>query len=350
MFRSNCRNKNNPAKICPVKLLYVLLVVSLCNITFVFSAGANAIGDVSGDGEVTAGDARLALRASVGLENYEPESEEGIAADATRDGMLTAEDARLILRAAVGLGELKEKEAGSYKIAFFGDSITAGVATTKTYHEYIHDIYGFTCYNYGYGGAGFVQSYPGVGGRHGTGNEGIGVPTTDENQLTPNTVVGMLERFAKKNTESENPNPLTYPDAVDAVVIFAGTNDWSHANTVSLADFAAAVDDTFTYYYNNFGDIPLLVVTPIHRLGDTLPADQTLADYVDVLIEKCREYAIPCVDAFTMSGLQPNDANNDTEFFSDNHIHPNRKGHLRIMRIMGETLNQLVKWKDSAEH
>ena len=63
-------------------------------------------GDVSGDGVVTAEDARLALRAAVGLENYEEGSAEFLAADATKDGAITAEDARLILRAAVGLDTL----------------------------------------------------------------------------------------------------------------------------------------------------------------------------------------------------------------------------------------------------
>ena len=63
-------------------------------------------GDVSGDGAVTAEDARFALRAAVGLESYAAGSPEFLAADATKDGAVTAEDARLILRAAVGLETL----------------------------------------------------------------------------------------------------------------------------------------------------------------------------------------------------------------------------------------------------
>lgn len=63
-------------------------------------------GDVSGDGQVTAEDARLALRAAVGLKTYEKGFAEFLAADASKDGEITAEDARLILRAAVGLETL----------------------------------------------------------------------------------------------------------------------------------------------------------------------------------------------------------------------------------------------------
>ncbi len=63
-------------------------------------------GDVDGDNAVAAADARLALRAAVGLERYRPGSAVFNAADANHDGVLSAEDARLILRASVGLETL----------------------------------------------------------------------------------------------------------------------------------------------------------------------------------------------------------------------------------------------------
>ncbi|MBR5411174.1 MAG: alkaline phosphatase [Clostridia bacterium] len=58
-------------------------------------------GDVDGDGDVTAADARLALRAAVGLEEFEPGSAEFLSADMDGDGVITAADARQILRIAV---------------------------------------------------------------------------------------------------------------------------------------------------------------------------------------------------------------------------------------------------------
>ena len=60
-------------------------------------------GDVDGDGEITAADARLALRRAVDLEDYAPGSAEFLACDVDKDGDVTAADARLILRAAVDL-------------------------------------------------------------------------------------------------------------------------------------------------------------------------------------------------------------------------------------------------------
>ncbi len=63
-----------------------------------------ATGDIDGDGEISAEDARLTLRAAVGLKKLTSELKK--AADVDKDKNVTAEDARLILRAAVGLQKL----------------------------------------------------------------------------------------------------------------------------------------------------------------------------------------------------------------------------------------------------
>lgn len=60
----------------------------------------NGSGDIDGDGSVTAADARLALRTSVGSE--ELSHLQRAAADVDGDGQITAADARAILRSSVG--------------------------------------------------------------------------------------------------------------------------------------------------------------------------------------------------------------------------------------------------------
>lgn len=65
-------------------------------------------GDVDGNGAVSAADARFALRASVGLENFSPEDAVYLAADVDSNAKITASDARLILRASVGLEDSKK--------------------------------------------------------------------------------------------------------------------------------------------------------------------------------------------------------------------------------------------------
>ena len=63
--------------------------------------------DPDGDGNISAADARLALRRSVGLETYEKGSPAFLACDVDLDGNVSAADARLILRASVGLEDPK---------------------------------------------------------------------------------------------------------------------------------------------------------------------------------------------------------------------------------------------------
>ena len=61
------------------------------------------LGDVDGDGKITAGDARLALRRAVDLETWNEMAPQFLSADVDMDGAVTASDARKILRAAVDL-------------------------------------------------------------------------------------------------------------------------------------------------------------------------------------------------------------------------------------------------------
>lgn len=62
---------------------------------------ATPYGDVNGDGDINASDARLALRASVKLEDLTKEQK--VIADVSFNGSVDAADARLILRYSVGL-------------------------------------------------------------------------------------------------------------------------------------------------------------------------------------------------------------------------------------------------------
>ena len=91
------------------KSISILLVAAMLSFAFVFAAHAVPMaGDVDGDGKVSSGDARLALRASVKLEHYDEGSDAYLAADADGDGAISSADARSILRASVGLETLPE--------------------------------------------------------------------------------------------------------------------------------------------------------------------------------------------------------------------------------------------------
>lgn len=93
-----------------MKKIALILITILCLNLCLFAPASAAdydllMGDVITDGALTAGDARMVLRASAGLEVL---SEEGrILADVDLDGAPSAGDARMVLRASAGLEKLE---------------------------------------------------------------------------------------------------------------------------------------------------------------------------------------------------------------------------------------------------
>ncbi len=88
-------------------VLAAALVTAVILLNFaVPSFARRKLGDVDGDGFITSADARIALRASVKLENLSKEEE--LAANVDGDGFVTSADARLILRASVKLETLDD--------------------------------------------------------------------------------------------------------------------------------------------------------------------------------------------------------------------------------------------------
>ena len=136
-----------------VSLLLALLML-LTSLPFVGTATAAALpaGDLDDTGDVTAADARLALRAAVGLDKLS--AEQALSADADHSGDLSAADARLILRAAVGLEKIayigvdqmvtsliRREDRGpwestEYELEYLS-SVTAGGAEHAILDEYV---------------------------------------------------------------------------------------------------------------------------------------------------------------------------------------------------------------------
>ena len=75
-----------------------------CSVCGIKNEESIMMGDVDEDKKVTAADARLVLRASVGLERFDAEAIKK--ADVVKDNNITAADARIILRASVNLEKL----------------------------------------------------------------------------------------------------------------------------------------------------------------------------------------------------------------------------------------------------
>ena len=91
---------------CALTVILSILLLLTLSLSGSAADGARLPGDVDGDGKVTSADARLALRASVKLENIKKGSAAFTSADVDGSGSIDASDARLILRASVGLERL----------------------------------------------------------------------------------------------------------------------------------------------------------------------------------------------------------------------------------------------------
>ena len=107
-----------------MKKLYSLLLSILILFSLSSSITATATpllsGDVNSSGKIEAADARLVLRASVGLENFNDQISK--IADVDKNENITAADARLILRMSVGLEEIiyieRDTEGSYFEIHF----------------------------------------------------------------------------------------------------------------------------------------------------------------------------------------------------------------------------------------
>ncbi len=104
------------------------LFIMLCLLVFSINSSASRTlsGDVNNNGSVEAADARLVLRASVGLEEFNTETIK--IADADNNSSLTAADARIILRMSVGLEKIVYIEDKTTNIGFEIHFIDVGQA------------------------------------------------------------------------------------------------------------------------------------------------------------------------------------------------------------------------------
>ena len=165
-------------------------------------------------------------------------------------------------------------------------------------------------------------------------------------------------RIARQLTPSENPNRdrdyvergALLPLEADAVVVFGGTNDYGHGDA-PMGKFEDRTPNTFygalhclyTELIERFPTVPILVVTPTHRLGETqptAPGKKVLADYVDAILEVARYYSLPVLDLFAVSGMQPAVPIIQETYMKDG-LHPSDAGHAKLARLIAEALQAL---------
>lgn len=195
------------------------------------------------------------------------------------------------------------------KINFLGDSITEGAGTSshdKMFTMLIEREYGAICQNYGIGGTRIAR------------------------QKTP-TEEKWDRDFISRVPEMD-------ADA-DIVVVFGGTNDFGHGDAPigTMSDrtpytFYGALHCLYTALIEKYPDVPIVVLTPLHRItediptGDNKPAPVgTLKEYVNIIREVAEYYSLPVLDLFKESGLQPKIPVIQQKYVPDG-LHPNDAG------------------------
>lgn len=203
------------------------------------------------------------------------------------------------------------------KVNFLGDSITEGHGTSGAdgiYMKAVSDTLGFACTrNYGIGGT-RIAAQPDDGG----------------------------SAFSVRYLEMEK-------DA-DLILVFGGTNDYGHG-TAQIGSFHDRGTETFygachtlmEGLMNLYTDKTIVFMTPLHRENEQSPnpaTGYTLAQYVEVLKEMAEYYAIPVLDLWANSGIQPCIASNKEKYCPDG-LHPNDAGQQLIARRLSGFLKTI---------
>lgn len=200
------------------------------------------------------------------------------------------------------------------KIAFLGDSITEGCGTSSIEHTFWNVLgqkTGAQVFGYGIGGTRIApQRVPSD-------------PRADQDFIS--RVDGMI------------------PDA-DVVVVFGGTNDFGHGDAPfgtrgdqTSETFCGALHVLFTKLYERYPAAQLVVMTPTHRLSETdsvmnefgVRRSGNLRTYVQAIRDAAEDFAVPVLDLFRVSGIQPSVPALREAYMPDG-LHPNDAGHAKI--------------------
>ncbi len=222
------------------------------------------------------------------------------------------------------------------KIAFLGDSMTQKMDSSKTiYWEYLADLMEIEPFVYGINGHQWD---------------------------------GIFKQAQKLKQE--------HSFDIDAIFIFAGTNDYNHnlplgnfySETAKKTNFNGTMvtrkyrtliedDSTFcgrinkvmAFLKENYPDQQIIIMTPIHRgfakfsEKNVQPEENFsndlglyIDDYVNVLRNASSVWAVPLIDLYTLSGLHPVLDSNIKYFLNadTDRLHPNSAGNFRLAKTI----------------
>lgn len=223
------------------------------------------------------------------------------------------------------------------RVAYLGDSMTqkSKDGTNTLYWEYLAELLGIEPYVYGISG---------------------------------NQWEGIYKQALKLKEEKGT--------AVDAILIFAGTNDYNHdiplgkfynettketnhnGDIVSRkyrsfiendSTFCGRINKVFTFLKTNFPDQQIIIMTPVHRgyakfSDKNVQPEESFANerglyldsYVDALKQAAIYWSVPLIDLYSLSGLYPL-ANSQVKYFNNadtDRLHLNTLGNYRLAKTI----------------
>ena len=215
------------------------------------------------------------------------------------------------------------------KIGFLGDSITVGVGTSNSENNYVGtrfpDLFakaaGAIAYNYGVSGTRIAR------------------------QAVPIAYEPEAGHYILRVDNME-------PD-LDVVVVFGGTNDFGHGDA-PLGTFSDRDDNTFygalhsliVKLINKYPKAVLVFLTPLHRDGEYTLINsfglrrEPLIKYINAIREVAEYYAIPVLDLYKNSGMQPS-VDIIRELYLPDGLHPSDLGAKKISDMLYSFLNTL---------
>ena len=217
------------------------------------------------------------------------------------------------------------KNLENKKVLFLGDSITAGAAASAENKRFVNvfgEISGAEVYNYGIGGTRLAK------------------------QITPSKVE-LYDRYFL----SRVPEMASF---ADFVVVFGGTNDYGHGDAPlgksgdkTSDTFYGAVYELLTVLKEKYPKAGLLLVTPLHRVGESdtvneygLPAIKTLGQVVQAEKEVAKKLGVPVLDLYNCKDLNALEKTAAEKYISPDGLHPNDAGHRRIAEEIYKELNK----------
>lgn len=164
-------------------------------------------------------------------------------------------------------------------------------------------------------------------------------------------------RLARQAQVSCDPRwDLDFPSRVaemeedaDLVVVFGGTNDFGHGDAPfgafddrTAETFCGALHELYTSLLEKYPEAVIMVMTPLHRCGECDPNmhGKILADYVSAIRTAAEYYALPVLDLWAVSGIQPAVSVMKDKYMPDG-LHPNDAGHVILTNKIAKFIENL---------